>query len=66
MTDQCAQNYARPVLRIGAYRFTRDVGGPRKGRWGVSAHGRGTEGHRTPLGALLALRRWLKVPARLQ
>lgn len=32
--------------------------------WEATAHGRGVSGYRTPFTALLALRRWLKEPAR--
>jgi len=31
-------------------------------RWGLSAHGKGVQGCRTPFGAFLALRRWRRVP----
>jgi hypothetical protein len=37
---------------------------PQRWHWEASAHGRGVGGHRTPVGAFFALRRWLRVPAR--
>lgn len=50
--------------QIGPYRFTRWRKGQTnsRGRWGCNAHGRGTDFHRTPMGAYVALRRWLNEP----
>lgn len=33
---------------------------PKGGLWGASAHGRGTDMFRTPIGAVLHLRRWFR------
>jgi hypothetical protein len=46
------------------YTFSVYTSGPQRWRWEASAHGRGVGGHRTPLGAFLHLRRWMKEPAR--
>lgn len=52
--------------RVGAYTFALYTlpGDPQRWRWECSAHGREVGHHRTPWGAFIALRKWLKEPAR--
>jgi hypothetical protein len=45
--------------RLGKFTFEHQP----NGRWGVSDGMLGVGGHRTPLGAYLALRRWRRDPA---
>lgn len=45
---------------VGAYTFALYTTGPQRWRWECSAYGRGVGGHRTPVGACIALRRWLR------
>lgn len=52
--------------QIGSYTFELSpLPGPRRGsrgRWGVSNGCKGMFGHRTPVGAWIALQRWLRTP----
>lgn len=54
----------RRMVTIGPYCFSRyrreHINGRR--RWECSAHGRGAGPCRTPFGAFIALRRWMKEP----
>jgi hypothetical protein len=51
-----------PAWQIGRYRFSRwsraVTGG--RARWGASADGKGVANYRTPLGAFIALRRFMR------
>lgn len=52
--------------RIGPYEFARyrRAHALHRGLWECSAHGSGVGGHRTPVGAFLHLRRWLREPVK--
>jgi hypothetical protein len=51
------------AVKVGPYRFAFYTSGPQRWRWECSGHGLGVGGHRTPLGAWLALVRFRREQA---